>query len=168
MTSAPVIAPIAGGWIVDNPKLGWRWTEWVTLIISGAAFLIALLFLPETYLPLLLDWKAKHLRRVTGDDRYVSEHDEAASFMRRMRQVLPLPAKFGLQSRLFPSSVAILFSSMFYCFPFYRGSTTSSRRHTASQQAKPAPVSEPLRLAPPPLHVSLPDSTAGPEARQSM
>jgi hypothetical protein len=66
----------------------------VTLIISGAAFIIALLFLPETYLPLLLDWKAKHLRRVTGDDRYVSEHAEASSFAQRMRQVLPLPAKF--------------------------------------------------------------------------
>ncbi|KAB5542738.1 hypothetical protein GE09DRAFT_1245211 [Coniochaeta sp. 2T2.1] len=62
--AAPVIAPIAGGWIVDDPKLCWRWAEWVTLIISGAAFLIALLFLPETYLPLLLGWKAKHLRRV--------------------------------------------------------------------------------------------------------
>ncbi|KAJ9142573.1 MFS general substrate transporter [Coniochaeta hoffmannii] len=92
--AAPVIAPIAGGWIVDNPRLGWRWTEWVTLMISGAAFAIAVLFLPETYLPLLLDWKAKHLRRVTGDERYVSEHAESASFTTRLRQVLPLPAKF--------------------------------------------------------------------------
>jgi DHA1 family multidrug resistance protein-like MFS transporter len=89
-----VIAPIAGGWIVDNTRLGWRWTEWVTLIISGAAFVIALLFLPETYLPLLLDWKAKHLRRVTGDERYISEHAEAASFTTKLRQVLPLPVKF--------------------------------------------------------------------------
>jgi MFS family permease len=92
--TAPVIAPIAGGWIVENTRLGWHWTEWVTLIISGAAFIIALLFLPETYLPLLLDWKAKHLRRVTGDERYVSEHGEEASFIKQMRKVLPLPAKF--------------------------------------------------------------------------
>ncbi|KFY04313.1 hypothetical protein V491_09390 [Pseudogymnoascus sp. VKM F-3775] len=77
--AAPVISPIVGGWILSNNQLGWRWTEWVTLIISSGAFLIALLLLPETYLPILLDWKAKHLRRVTGDSRYVSEHSESAS-----------------------------------------------------------------------------------------
>jgi len=52
-STAPVIAPIAGGWLVSNPHLGWRWTHWITLIISGFAFLVALFFLPETYLPLL-------------------------------------------------------------------------------------------------------------------
>lgn len=92
--TAPVIAPIAGGWIVENSNLGWRWTEWITLIISSGAFVIAFLFLLETYLPLLLDWKAKHLRRITGDSRYVSELAEKPSFLKRMRQVLPLPAKF--------------------------------------------------------------------------
>ncbi|CAI6046649.1 unnamed protein product [Clonostachys chloroleuca] len=92
--SAPVIAPIAGGWIVSNPKLGWRWTEWVTLMISGAAFIIALLFLPETYFPCLLDWKAKELRRITGDKRYSSEHSRRASFWKQLWQTLPLPATF--------------------------------------------------------------------------
>lgn len=50
--------------------------------------------MPETYLPVLLDWKAKHLRHVTGDERYVSEHGEKPSFFKRMKQVLPMPAKF--------------------------------------------------------------------------
>lgn len=94
MIEAPAIAPIVGGWIVSNPKLDWHWTEWITLIISGFAFLVALLFLPETYLPLLLDWKTKHLRQLTGDSRYVSEHAMTASFLKRMKQVLPLPVKF--------------------------------------------------------------------------
>ncbi|KAG0651884.1 putative efflux pump kojT [Hyphodiscus hymeniophilus] len=92
--AAPVIAPVAGGFIVSNTKLGWRWTEWVTLIISGFAFLIALLFLPETYLPILLDWKAEHLRRVTGDSRYVSKHAESGSFFQRTKKVIALPASF--------------------------------------------------------------------------
>jgi DHA1 family multidrug resistance protein-like MFS transporter len=91
---APAIAPIVGGWIVSDPKLSWRSTEWFTLIISGFAFLVALLFLPETYLPVLLDWKAKHLRQVTGDKRYVSDHQMKASFFKHMKQVLPLPIKF--------------------------------------------------------------------------
>ncbi|KAH6884579.1 major facilitator superfamily domain-containing protein [Thelonectria olida] len=92
--AAPVIAPIAGGWITSNPSLGWRWTEWVTLIISAAAFVIALFFLPETYFPLLLDWKAKELRRITGDARYSSDHARCASLKDRLRKSLPLPAKF--------------------------------------------------------------------------
>ncbi|OTB16239.1 hypothetical protein K445DRAFT_317220 [Daldinia sp. EC12] len=95
--AAPMIAPIAGGWIVSNPNLSWRWTEWIALIISSLAFLISFLFLPETYLPLLLDWKAKHLRRITGDDRYVSEHSESSSFVGRLKHVGPLPAKFLTQ-----------------------------------------------------------------------
>ena len=74
--------------------MSWRSTEWFTLIISGFAFLVALLFLPETYLPVLLDWKAKHLRQVTGDKRYVSDHEMKASFFKRMKQVLPLPIDF--------------------------------------------------------------------------
>jgi len=92
--AAPVIAPIAGGWIVSNSHLGWRWTEWVTLIISGAVFLLSFCLLPETYLPVLLDWKAAQLRRITKDDRYVSEHAESSSFIRRIKDVLPLPAEF--------------------------------------------------------------------------
>ncbi|CCT69329.1 related to multidrug efflux pump [Fusarium fujikuroi IMI 58289] len=84
----------ASGWIVSNPRLGWRWTEWTTLMISGAAFVVALLFLPETYFPLILSWKAKELRRVTGDPRYTSQHEQKHSFWKQMRETLPLPATF--------------------------------------------------------------------------
>lgn len=90
-----MIAPIVGGWVASRADLDWRWVEWITLIISAFAFMIALMFLPETYLPVLLDWKAKHLRRVTGDDRYVSEHEEQSSFAGKLREVLPLSAKFS-------------------------------------------------------------------------
>ncbi|EGU73808.1 hypothetical protein FOXB_15716 [Fusarium oxysporum f. sp. conglutinans Fo5176] len=94
--AAPVIAPIAGGWIVSNPNLGWRWTEWITLIISGAAFIVALFFLPETYFPLILSWKAKELRRITGDQRYTSQHEQKHSFWKQLKKTLPLPATFFL------------------------------------------------------------------------
>ena len=68
--------------------------EWVTLAISGFAYLVALLLLPETYLPILLDWKAKSLRAATGNSRYKSQHAESASFAQRMRKTLPLPILF--------------------------------------------------------------------------
>jgi DHA1 family multidrug resistance protein-like MFS transporter len=68
--------------------------EWITLIISAFAFLLAFFFLPETYLPVLLDWKAKHVRDVTGDERYVSKHAEVSSLTARLKSTLHMSAKF--------------------------------------------------------------------------
>lgn len=87
-------APVASGWLVSNPSLGWRWPDWMTLIISGAAFLIAALFLPETYLPLLLDWKAKELRRATGNLRFTSEHAMESDFLKRLKHNVKLGITF--------------------------------------------------------------------------
>ncbi|AEO68551.1 uncharacterized protein THITE_2010889, partial [Thermothielavioides terrestris NRRL 8126] len=92
--AAPMIAPIASGWTVESPRLGWRWNEWFTLIISAPAFLLALFFLPESYLPLLLDWKAQGLRRATGDRRYVSEHAQSATFKERLKHGITMAPRF--------------------------------------------------------------------------
>lgn len=55
---------------------------------------MAFFFLPETYLPVLLDWKAESLRRVTGDPRYKSHHADSPSFLHAMKTTLPLPLRF--------------------------------------------------------------------------
>jgi len=92
----PVLAPVAGGWILADPTLSmnWRWMQWITLILSGFAFLLAFLFLPETYLPILLNWKAQNLRQITGDNRFYSEHAQSKSFLGRLKTVVPLSIKF--------------------------------------------------------------------------
>jgi MFS family permease len=64
----PMAGQIIGSYIPVN--LGWRWLEWIMLIMGGAILVIVLLFQPETYGPLLLYWKAKILREETGDKRY--------------------------------------------------------------------------------------------------
>jgi DHA1 family multidrug resistance protein-like MFS transporter len=38
----PVAGPIAGGFIVMNDNLGWRWTAWLTFILAMSFWLIAL------------------------------------------------------------------------------------------------------------------------------
>lgn len=48
----PVLGPIAGTFIVHS-WLGWRWTMWITAIVSATVSLFAFLFLPETYKPIL-------------------------------------------------------------------------------------------------------------------
>jgi len=114
--AAPVVAPIAGGWIVSDTRLGWRWTGWLTLIMSAFAWLLALVALPETYHPVLLDWKAKQLRRVTGDDRYKAEHESSTSFFKRLREVLPLPLVFFAQEPVI--SVLGLYLVLLYALLF--------------------------------------------------
>lgn len=53
--------------------LGWRWLEWVMLIMGGLVLCTVLLLQPETFGSLLLSWKAKILRAETGDQRYRAE-----------------------------------------------------------------------------------------------
>jgi DHA1 family multidrug resistance protein-like MFS transporter len=74
--------------------LSWRWCEYITVIISAFALILAFFFLPETYLPVLLDWKAAHLRRVTGNAHFKSQHAESANFLQRVREILPMPLVF--------------------------------------------------------------------------
>lgn len=77
----PFLAPMVGAFIGESPYLSWRWTEWITLIMAGLNFACIVLFVPETHAPMILKWKAEHLRRLTGDSRYMtameSNHHES-------------------------------------------------------------------------------------------
>ncbi|THC99977.1 hypothetical protein EYZ11_000556 [Aspergillus tanneri] len=77
----PVLGPIVGGFITDS-YLGWRWTAWITLIASAAFGLAAVVIVPETYAPLILQKRAQHLRRQTGNwalHSMLDEHRPTAS-----------------------------------------------------------------------------------------
>lgn len=63
--TGPMFAPFIGGYIIENPSLGWRWTQWVPAIMGAVAFLLDLFFLEETYPPAILVQKASELRRRT-------------------------------------------------------------------------------------------------------
>ena len=88
----PIFGPVVGGFIGQSSLVSWRWTEWVTLIISGFVLALVVLFQPETYAPILLKWKAAHLREISDDPRYRAEveiRDE--SFISRLRTALYRP-----------------------------------------------------------------------------
>ncbi|KAL4963706.1 major facilitator superfamily domain-containing protein [Aspergillus stella-maris] len=57
--------------------LGWRWTAWITMIMAVTAGLIGLVFLPETYAPLLLQRKAAQLRLETRNWALHAKLDES-------------------------------------------------------------------------------------------
>jgi MFS family permease len=57
----PAMGPIIGGFVTDS-YLGWRWTEYLTAILAFFFLFVDIIFLPETYGPVLLKGKAKKLR----------------------------------------------------------------------------------------------------------
>jgi MFS family permease len=71
----PMLGAVMGAYIGPSNAVSWRWTEWSVLIASGIVLVLVLCFMPETYGPLLLQWKAEHYRRITGDDRFVCTHE---------------------------------------------------------------------------------------------
>lgn len=66
----PVVGPLIGGYIGDNA--GWRWLYWVHLIFSGCVYAVVVLCVPETSHSQILKFRARKLRKLTGDDRYRS------------------------------------------------------------------------------------------------
>jgi len=102
----PVFGPVVGGFVGQSKFVSWRWCEWITLIISGAILVMVILFQPETFAPILLEWKATHLRKITGDDRYVAEVEiRAETFWKRLLHALYRP--FILTAR---EPIVILFA----------------------------------------------------------
>ncbi|KAJ6007280.1 major facilitator superfamily domain-containing protein [Penicillium herquei] len=67
----PILGPVIASYIGQS-TLSWRWADWLTLIMAGLLMMVVLVWMPETYSPLLLTWKAHHLREITSDPRYRS------------------------------------------------------------------------------------------------
>lgn len=64
----PQLGPVIGGFI--NYYVNWRWTFWVLLIWAGVQWALILVFVPETYHPVVLRNEARKLRKETNDDKY--------------------------------------------------------------------------------------------------
>lgn len=71
----PVGAPIMGGFITQS-YLGWRWTQWINLIMAVLFGILGLLLVPETHAPTLLSQRAKHLRYETRNWALHAKADE--------------------------------------------------------------------------------------------
>ncbi|KAJ6161049.1 hypothetical protein N7470_004445 [Penicillium chermesinum] len=61
----PALGPIIGGFLSESA--GWRWVEGAMAIVSAFLGSLCVLFLPETYAPVLLRKRAQRLAEMTGD-----------------------------------------------------------------------------------------------------
>ncbi|WYZ46256.1 hypothetical protein EsH8_IX_000481 [Colletotrichum jinshuiense] len=69
----PALGPLLSGYSV--PAMGWRWSLWEILWAAAPIFLVMFLFLPETSTPNILLRRAKRLRKLTGNDRFMSQSE---------------------------------------------------------------------------------------------
>lgn len=86
--NGPVTGPIIGGFVFKYK--GWRWTNWIVLIIAGVS--VAFFFtLKETYAPEVLKRKAARLRKETDDPRWWCQYDQKVSSLHLFRINLSRP-----------------------------------------------------------------------------
>ncbi|KAJ9165188.1 MFS general substrate transporter [Coniochaeta hoffmannii] len=61
----PCIGPVAGGFLTE--AAGWRWVFWLIAIVGGICVPVAFFALQESFAPLILERKARRLRKETGN-----------------------------------------------------------------------------------------------------
>ncbi|KAF2639736.1 MFS general substrate transporter [Massarina eburnea CBS 473.64] len=93
ITLGPMIAPIVGGaLVISMPTVGWRWTEYVTGIILAVTLVASVIYIPESYPPVLLKRKANRLRLETGNFALHAASEEiGTSFGEMSRRYLIVP-----------------------------------------------------------------------------
>jgi len=57
----PVLGPIVGGYVAAS-DLSWNWIFWVMMIFAGVCTTLTIIFIPETYAPILLQQKVRPIR----------------------------------------------------------------------------------------------------------
>lgn len=87
----PIIGPVVGGVISD--KLGWRWVFWIITIVGGAVAIVFFLFARETYASVLLERKAKRLRKETGNEMLRSKLSTGLSPAEHFKRAILRPFK---------------------------------------------------------------------------
>ncbi|KAL5437111.1 hypothetical protein PMIN05_006455 [Paraphaeosphaeria minitans] len=66
----PEVGPLVGGFVVQNTT--WRWCFYVLMVWSAVQLALIVLFVPETYHPVLLRNKAIRLRKETGNPDWIA------------------------------------------------------------------------------------------------
>ncbi|KAF2119810.1 major facilitator superfamily domain-containing protein [Lophiotrema nucula] len=116
----PMIGPIIGGYVTE--VAGWRWMFWAVAIATSVITIVAMIFLRETYPPVLLERKAVEIRRRTGDGRYRSRLATTVSFLDLVKQSILRPMKMLLcypVVTILCMYVAVLYGTLYLLFTTY-------------------------------------------------
>jgi multidrug resistance protein len=71
----PTFGPLIGAYLAEAK--GWRWIFWLIAIVAGAVWIATLLFMRESYAPIILQQKTNRLRKSTSNPSLKSALDTA-------------------------------------------------------------------------------------------
>ncbi|KAL4954553.1 major facilitator superfamily domain-containing protein [Aspergillus filifer] len=114
----PLLAPFIGGFI-NMSYLGWRWTAYIPAFMGYAAFAMNLLFLKESYPPVILIAKASELRRRTKNWGIHAKQEEIEVDFRELivkNFSRPLQMLFGEPLILAVTIYLSFIYGLLYCF----------------------------------------------------
>ena len=117
--NGPVTGPIIGGFTFQS--LGWRWANWIVLMLGGLA-IASMLTVKETYAPTILRRKAARLRRENDDPRYWCQYDARASTRQLLSVNLSRPfVLFATEPILWFMNlwISIVYGILYLCFVAY-------------------------------------------------
>ncbi|KUL89018.1 hypothetical protein ZTR_06002 [Talaromyces verruculosus] len=72
-TLGPALGPVISGFSI--PVKGWRWSLWEIVWMSAPIFIVMFFFLPETFPDAILLTRARRLRRLTGNEKLMSQSE---------------------------------------------------------------------------------------------
>ncbi|KAH9479807.1 Ascochitine biosynthesis cluster MFS transporter [Psilocybe cubensis] len=78
------LGPVIAGWIEVNRKLGWKWIQWIQMMICAVYLIILPFIMKETRSSILLTRIAKKLRKETGDHRYRARVEDERAKLRTL------------------------------------------------------------------------------------
>ncbi|KAG5999317.1 hypothetical protein E4U54_001925 [Claviceps lovelessii] len=117
--NGPVTGPIIGGFIFEH--LGWRWSNWIVLMMAGAA-MVLMFTVRETYAPKILRCKAARMRKEMDDTRYWCRYDHKVSTVRLLKTNLSRPfILFATEPILWFMNfwVSVVYGILYLCFVAY-------------------------------------------------
>ncbi|KAK4192237.1 major facilitator superfamily domain-containing protein [Podospora australis] len=117
--NGPVTGPLIGGFV--NDYLGWRWGNWLALILAGVG-LVMVFFVRETYQPALAKAKAARLRKETGDERWWCRYEERISTWELLKINLSRPFVLAVTEPIlwfFNIWISVIYGILYLCFVAY-------------------------------------------------
>ncbi|KAK4231981.1 citrinin biosynthesis cluster MFS transporter mrr1 [Podospora fimiseda] len=132
--NGPVTGPLIGGFVGDY--LGWRWGNWLALILGGVA-LVMVYGVKETYHPALVKAKTAKMRKETGDERYWCQYeDDNLSKKEVILEGLKRPFVLAVTEPIlwfFNVWISIIYGILYLCFVAYPIVFSQHRGWSSSQ-----------------------------------
>ncbi|KAI0107409.1 MFS general substrate transporter [Hypoxylon sp. NC0597] len=117
--NGPVTGPVIGGFVYQY--LGWRWDNWLVLILAGLAT-ASMMFPKETYSPIILQKKAARIRKEMDDERWWCRYDEKLSKAALLKISLLRPFALSFKEPIlwfFNIWISLIYGILYLCFVAY-------------------------------------------------